>query len=93
MQQSAVYIGAGQTRTGQIYYFYGYQERFYASEIEVKLSHIPILVGRESQTKKKELQKDIERIKAMAESEKAASECLPPRTSRFLYGIVTEDNA
>jgi HNH endonuclease len=69
MQQGAVHIGAGQTRAGQIYYFYGYQDRFYVSEIEIELSDIPLLIGRETQTKKERLQKEIDRIKAMAEAE------------------------
>lgn len=69
MQQTAVYIGIGETQAGQVYYFYGFQDRFYVSEIEVELSDIPVLISRETQTKKEKLQKEIERIKAMAEAE------------------------
>lgn len=69
MQQNAVYIGGGETRAGQSYYFYGYQGRFFVSEIELELSDIPILISREKDTKKEKLQKEIDRIKAMAEAE------------------------
>jgi len=70
MQNTAIFIGRGNDDTnGQIYYFYGYEGRFYVSEIELELADVPILIGREKETKKERLQKEIDRIKAMAEAE------------------------
>lgn len=70
IQSSAVFIGQGHdSTTGQIYYFYGYDGLFYVSEIELELADIPILISKEQKTKKERLQKEVDRIKAMAEAE------------------------
>src|SRR6266508_4279286 len=69
MHHAAVYVGGGKTRTGQEYYFYGYEGRFFVSEIELELADVPILISKEHKTKKERLQKEIDRIKAIAEAE------------------------
>ena len=70
MQSSVVVMGKGKDdTTGQIYYFYGYDGRFFVSEIELDPTDIPMLISREKETKKERLQKEIDRIKAMAEAE------------------------
>ena len=73
MKYFPLYIGA----ENQEYYFYGYEGRFFVSEIELSLDDIPILISREQETKKEKLQKEIGRIKAMAEAESGARTAIP----------------
>lgn len=70
MQSSVVFIGKGIVdTTGQLYYFYGCVGRFYVSEIELELTDVPLLITKEQETKKERIQKEIDRVKAMAEAE------------------------
>jgi 5-methylcytosine-specific restriction endonuclease McrA len=70
IQDSTVFIGQGiDSAKGQNYYFYGYKGRFFTSEIEIELTDVPLLINKEQKSKQERLQKEIDRIKAMAEAE------------------------
>ena len=69
MQHNPVYIGRVKADIDLLYYCYGYEGNYFISEIELELADIPMLISRQSQLKKDKLQKEIDRIKAMAEAE------------------------
>jgi hypothetical protein len=83
---TAVFIGKTNDSTKRLnYYFYGCENTIFVSEIELEISDVPLIINKEQKTKTEKLQKELDRIKGIAEGERMPREAIPDEVQILVW--------